>query len=66
MLSPYQKFQNELNELLDSGLSLEEVVSIVSQQYCDLEEKAAQALRDKEKLEKDLRDCQRKLRDKNK
>jgi type II secretory pathway component PulF len=62
-MSPaYQRFQDSLTSLLDEGVTLNEAVQRVNQQYGELADKAAQNLLEKQALEKALRNCQKSLR----
>ncbi|MEM7578315.1 MAG: hypothetical protein AAF316_00425 [Cyanobacteria bacterium P01_A01_bin.80] len=62
-MSPvYNTLQKALNRLVNDGHTLDQAVEIMSQQYDELAETAEKALREKQNLEKALRDCQRKLR----
>ncbi|MEQ8975540.1 MAG: hypothetical protein RIE73_34805 [Coleofasciculus sp. C1-SOL-03] len=61
-MSPaYQRFQDSLTSLLDQGVTLNEAVQRVNQQYGELADQAAQNLLEKQALEKALRNCQRKI-----
>ncbi|MDF5723989.1 MAG: hypothetical protein PUP91_26700, partial [Rhizonema sp. PD37] len=66
LMSPvYQNFREALNQLVENGHTLAKAIEIMSQRYDQMAGQAAKALREKQGLEKDLRNCQRQLQQRN-